>query len=236
MNITPLQLTGRCLNGAERDRGKRVHAVADGAWKALCGAAPGRHSAGWSSHPDPEVTCPRCLKKLDAVELACIKTVLKAGFDWFFRDEGHDPGATMTHHGIYASGNFKLRGFTFSMRISIDNHRSVTFITKSEMPYDHDRHLQPEMPEEVWLLITAVVNQLGLKIADVWEHTGMAYSARLHRKAGKSALALYANYGKLFCESCPNRRGDDSAPSSVFCECDFIRNSHARLGPPEGWS
>ena len=30
----------------------------------LCGAKPGRRSAGWSSYPGEQVTCPKCLRKL----------------------------------------------------------------------------------------------------------------------------------------------------------------------------
>ena len=58
-------LAGRCANGSELDSGMRWHAVADG-YAALCGAKPGRRSAGWSSWyvKGQEVTCPRCLKKL----------------------------------------------------------------------------------------------------------------------------------------------------------------------------
>jgi hypothetical protein len=56
------KLTGRCANGAERDRGKLAHATAaSGFGKALCGAKPGRLSAGWSEQTY-EVTCPRCLR------------------------------------------------------------------------------------------------------------------------------------------------------------------------------
>ena len=60
----PTQMIGRARNGAERDRGVRYHAVSKTAWAALCGAAPGRHSAGWSEHLGDVVTCPRCLSKL----------------------------------------------------------------------------------------------------------------------------------------------------------------------------
>ena len=56
---------GRCSNGAERDKGYVYHAVSSG-WTALCGAEPGRMSAGWQNEPEPleRVTCPRCIKKL----------------------------------------------------------------------------------------------------------------------------------------------------------------------------
>lgn len=57
---------GRCANGAERDSGFVLHAVEGGAWTAICGAQPGRQSAGWSHEdvPAEKVSCPRCLKKL----------------------------------------------------------------------------------------------------------------------------------------------------------------------------
>ena len=58
---------GRCTSGAERGKGYVYHAVSSG-WTALCGAEPGRMSAGWQSEPEPleRVTCPRCMKKLGA--------------------------------------------------------------------------------------------------------------------------------------------------------------------------
>jgi hypothetical protein len=68
-----LTLTGRCANGAEGGHGILYHAVpmvgsdmihGDHWGKALCGAEPGRRSAGWSECKGREVTCPRCLKKL----------------------------------------------------------------------------------------------------------------------------------------------------------------------------
>jgi hypothetical protein len=59
-----LRLTGRCANGGERDGGLHFHAVIGDDWEALCGASPGRRSAGWSSYPGTEVTCPRCLSKI----------------------------------------------------------------------------------------------------------------------------------------------------------------------------
>jgi hypothetical protein len=66
-----IRMMGRCANGAERDGGVRYHALAEHSWKALCGAAPGRRSAGWADYPDSikpasAVTCPKCRKKLDA--------------------------------------------------------------------------------------------------------------------------------------------------------------------------
>ncbi len=36
----------------------------------MCGAEPGRMSAGWQSEPEPveRVNCPRCLKKLEILK------------------------------------------------------------------------------------------------------------------------------------------------------------------------
>lgn len=59
----PRQMTGRYLDGAERDHGRIYHAVETGKG-ALCGATPGQHWGGWSSHSGVAVDCPRCLKKL----------------------------------------------------------------------------------------------------------------------------------------------------------------------------
>lgn len=62
-------LAGRCADGAERDHGTRFHALplVEGQvhGRALCGAVPGRRSAGWSEWGHGEnVTCPRCMQKL----------------------------------------------------------------------------------------------------------------------------------------------------------------------------
>lgn len=59
---------GRCANGAERDGGHVYHAVLKSGWTAVCGAEPGRKSAGWSHEAQPleMVSCQRCLKKLAA--------------------------------------------------------------------------------------------------------------------------------------------------------------------------
>ncbi len=65
-------LAGRCANGSELGHGTRWHAVPIDErgmrWAALCGAQPGRRSAGWSSWfvRGQAVTCPRCLKKMEA--------------------------------------------------------------------------------------------------------------------------------------------------------------------------
>jgi hypothetical protein len=63
-------LAGRCANGAERDGGRLFHArllEEHGAdWYAVCGAKPGRRSAGWAywRPEDRRVTCKRCAAKL----------------------------------------------------------------------------------------------------------------------------------------------------------------------------
>ena len=63
----PARLTGRCADGAERDGGRKIHAVAltEMSWgHALCGARPGRLSNGWVEVNGPEVpTCPRCRRR-----------------------------------------------------------------------------------------------------------------------------------------------------------------------------
>ena len=66
-------LAGRCRSGSEPG-GTRLHVVPD--WKpggmnvAICGAKPGRTSAGWSSWPESieNANCPRCLKALKRKE------------------------------------------------------------------------------------------------------------------------------------------------------------------------
>jgi hypothetical protein len=76
--IIPAQLAGRCLTGEQRGHGTRTHAI-DVAperippqrsnlvsfIKALCGAEPGRRSAGWSAWDGMVVDCPRCIKKIE---------------------------------------------------------------------------------------------------------------------------------------------------------------------------
>lgn len=66
-------LAGRCANGSELDSGTRWHAVPLGehglSWSALCGAEPGRRSAGWRGEDEAHaVTCPRCTEKMKKVE------------------------------------------------------------------------------------------------------------------------------------------------------------------------
>lgn len=65
----PRQMTGKCANGAERDRGKLYHAVqATGGpfAKSVCGSVPGhRYGSGWSATIGEAVTCVRCIAKLE---------------------------------------------------------------------------------------------------------------------------------------------------------------------------
>lgn len=56
-------LTGRCADGAERDKGTLCHAVVN-EYRALCGAKPGRLSAGWSPHASDTVTCEKCKRAI----------------------------------------------------------------------------------------------------------------------------------------------------------------------------
>ena len=62
------RLGGRARNGADREGGVRMHALpigSDAFSTALCGAKPGRQSAGWTDDSrHTEVTCPRCLRKM----------------------------------------------------------------------------------------------------------------------------------------------------------------------------
>lgn len=68
-------LTGRCANGAERDSGTLRHLLSIGphghSWSALCGASPGRRSAGWNTFKvegDWAKDCARCAKKAERLE------------------------------------------------------------------------------------------------------------------------------------------------------------------------
>lgn len=56
-------LAGRCANGSERDGGTVVHAVPERRSTALCGAKPGRRSAGWGEPLPTGITCVRCYRK-----------------------------------------------------------------------------------------------------------------------------------------------------------------------------
>lgn len=81
--IVVARLAGRCANGAERDGGRKYHALEGYSefGKAMCGAEPGRTSGGWATpYGDSKVTCPKCLRKLEKVttEAAKSKAFFKA--------------------------------------------------------------------------------------------------------------------------------------------------------------
>ena len=65
---------GRLSNGFESDHGYVVHACSSNissycGGKALCGTEPGKKSVGWSPADYPEITCPKCIKKLNKGDL-----------------------------------------------------------------------------------------------------------------------------------------------------------------------
>lgn len=65
------RLAGRCTNGFERDGGKVVHAVVKTEYAgrvALCGATPGRLSAGWDTQVVSGVTCRGCSRRVAKAE------------------------------------------------------------------------------------------------------------------------------------------------------------------------
>jgi hypothetical protein len=65
MKYSIRKLTGRCLNGAELDKGKHFHLVVGGIYgKAICGRRPGRTSNGFSQDEGAMVNCPSCVKKI----------------------------------------------------------------------------------------------------------------------------------------------------------------------------
>ncbi len=67
LEYKPRQLAGRCLNGAERDHGLVIHAVNH--MGSLCGAKPGRLSAGWVEpyHDEQQINCEKCTKRISAL-------------------------------------------------------------------------------------------------------------------------------------------------------------------------
>lgn len=69
--LVPMMLTGRCANGAQRDRGSRAHLASGQTGPALCGQGDGRLSGGWVK-VDREVDCPRCVRRLPR-ELASLR-------------------------------------------------------------------------------------------------------------------------------------------------------------------
>ncbi len=80
-----MTLTGRCANGAQRDRGTRVHAVPLEQCKALYGAQP-RGRSRWSEYGwGGAVTCNRCQQRLarqNAASAAVILPLIVAGIPW----------------------------------------------------------------------------------------------------------------------------------------------------------
>jgi hypothetical protein len=66
MEFQPMYLLGRLANGAERGKGRIVHAVPPRG-PALCGTDYGRMSAGWQHAESAEITCSRCLDRLAIV-------------------------------------------------------------------------------------------------------------------------------------------------------------------------
>lgn len=85
----PLPLAGRCSNGYERGKGNLVHMVREGKGEALCGAEPGHRSVGWSSTPRQQATCPKCLKRHEALINARFRFQIWNGD--YFVGEDHRP-------------------------------------------------------------------------------------------------------------------------------------------------
>ena len=67
MKFQSMYLLGRLANGAERDKGRLIHAVPPRG-PALCGADYGRMSIGWQSAENAEITCSRCLKRIASLK------------------------------------------------------------------------------------------------------------------------------------------------------------------------
>lgn len=72
MEYTPATKGGRCWNGAHHDRGIVIHAIPgtplNGFWgtAALCSAKPGSKGYGWVDSIGMQVTCSKCLKKMQS--------------------------------------------------------------------------------------------------------------------------------------------------------------------------
>lgn len=58
---------GRCANGVNASAGHVLHAIPEKSETALCGAVPGRQSAGWGWPQDAAPTCKRCQRKIKKV-------------------------------------------------------------------------------------------------------------------------------------------------------------------------
>lgn len=70
MQYEPRMMMGRLASGVQGGHGVKVHATEPGKTaaycrgKAICGAEPGKRSAGWSGVEQLPVNCPKCLKKM----------------------------------------------------------------------------------------------------------------------------------------------------------------------------
>lgn len=65
-SLEVLSMAGLCNNGANRTSGRLYHLVPTGSNVALCGARPGRRSAGWYTWDDnrpSEATCRNCITR-----------------------------------------------------------------------------------------------------------------------------------------------------------------------------
>lgn len=72
MEILSVVKMGRLANGFEKDHGVVRHAINKKKYfwgthsPALCGTRPGKRSVGFVNDDDiTEITCPKCLKKLN---------------------------------------------------------------------------------------------------------------------------------------------------------------------------
>lgn len=71
--VVAAKLAGRCADGLERGQGIKMHALPasqirghfnEALGKALCGAEPGRRSAGWTVCIGQDISCPRCKRAI----------------------------------------------------------------------------------------------------------------------------------------------------------------------------
>lgn len=93
-----LRKTGRLLNGNESDAGTIYHAVVKG--DALCGTKPGRLS-DWSLTEGKQVTCAKCLKKLNqTLLLEATRNI----------DHPHDPKETSILDEVSQNLDIKNKG------------------------------------------------------------------------------------------------------------------------------
>lgn len=78
-----VRMAGRCADGFERGAGRVYHYVPVGSHTAICGAAPGRRSAGWVGDSENgqvseavSASCPVCVRRKEYFD-AFINTVYK---------------------------------------------------------------------------------------------------------------------------------------------------------------